>query len=111
GVSRPHALGYPVRWIKRARVKPMADVVCEYYLRFMAEDQPGVLGKIASILGRNRISIASVIQQGRGLTETVPVIMRTHDARERNLAHALNEIARAQMVSVPPMFIRIEERL
>lgn len=111
GVSRPHALGYPVRWIKRARVKPMADVVCEYYLRFMAEDQPGVLGKIASILGRNGISIASVIQQGRGLTETVPVIMRTHDARERNLAHALNEIARAQMVSVPPMFIRIEERL
>jgi homoserine dehydrogenase len=111
GISRPHALGYPVTWIKRARVKPMADVVCEYYLRFMAEDQPGVLGKIASILGRNGISIASVIQQERGGKETVPVVMRTHDARERNLMRALKQIARAQMVSGAPVFIRIEERL
>ena len=31
-----HSLGYPMASIKRARVKPMDDVVCEYYLRFMA---------------------------------------------------------------------------
>ena len=53
-------------WSSRARVKPMDDVLCEYYLRFMARDQPGVLGAIASVLGRNGISIASVIQQERG---------------------------------------------
>ena len=50
--------------MKRRRVKPMDDVVCEYYLRFMARDKPGVLGAIASVLGRMRLSIASVIQKG-----------------------------------------------
>jgi homoserine dehydrogenase len=106
-----HALGYPVTWIKRARVKPMDDVVCEYYLRFMAQDKPGVLGGIASVLGRNGVSIASVIQQGRGVETTVPVIMRTHEARARNLKRALKSIAKLHMVDGSPAFIRIEERL
>ncbi|MGH7931726.1 MAG: homoserine dehydrogenase [Candidatus Binataceae bacterium] len=106
-----HPLGYPVVSIKRARVKPMDDVICEYYLRFMARDKPGVLGAIASVLGRNGISIASVIQQGRGVETTVPVIMRTHEARERNLKRALAAISRLKMVDRAPAFIRIEERL
>jgi homoserine dehydrogenase len=109
--SGAHALGYPAELVKRAHVKPMDDVLCEYYLRFMARDRPGVLGAIASVLGRNAISIASVIQQGRGVETTVPVIMRTHEARERNLKKALAGIRRLRMVEGAPAFIRIEERL
>ncbi len=111
GDARPHSLGYPVSFIKRARVKPMDDVVCEYYLRFMAEDKPGVLGKIASVLGRNGISMASVIQHGRSVGKTVPVIMRSHETRERNLTRALKEITRRKLVEAAPAFIRIEEQL
>jgi len=106
-----HALGYPTAAVKPGRVKPMDDVLCEYYLRFMARDQPGVLGAIASVLGRNRISIASVIQQGRGVASTVPVIMRTHEAVERNLKRALTAIGQLKMVERSPAFIRIEEQL
>ena len=111
GEARPHSLGYPVSFIKRARVKPMDDVVCEYYLRFMAEDKPGVLGKIASVLGRNGISMASVIQHGRDAGKSVPVVMKTHDISERNLIRALKEIARKKLVEAAPAFIRIEEQL
>ncbi len=106
-----HALGYRAADLKRARVKPMDDVLCEYYLRFNARDKPGVLGAIASVLGRNGISIVSVIQKGRGVETTVPVIMRTHEAREKNLKRALAAIARLKMAEGPPVFIRIEERL
>ena len=109
--ARGHALGYPFEHINRAHVKPMDDVICEYYLRFMARDAPGVLGRIASMLGRGGISIASVIQKGRGAEATVPVIMRTHEARERNLVRALKQIARTSMVDAEPAFIRIEENL
>lgn len=109
--TRSHPLGYPVSFIRRARVKPMADVICEYYLRFMAEDKPGVLGRIASVLGRNHISIASVIQQDRDVSRTVPVIMRTHEASEKNLMRALAQISRQRIVQAAPVFIRIEERL
>ncbi|MGA2409684.1 MAG: homoserine dehydrogenase [Candidatus Binataceae bacterium] len=112
GGSAWSPLGFPVSEIRRARVKPMDDVLCEYYLRFMARDKPGVLGAIASVLGRNGISIASVIQQGRGEEETtVPVIMRTHEARERNLKRALATITRLKLAGPPPAFIRIEEHL
>jgi homoserine dehydrogenase len=106
-----YPLGYPAAAVKPGRVKPMDDVVCEYYLRFMARDQPGVLGAIASVLGRNGISIASVIQQERAMATAVPVIMRTHDARERDLRRALAAISRMRTVGGAPAFIRIEERL
>lgn len=106
-----NALGFPAHLIKRASVKPMDDVVCEYYLRFMARDKPGVLGAIASVLGRHGLSIASVIQKGRGAAQTVPVIMRTHETPERNLKRALAEIRRKKIVQSAPALIRIEENL
>jgi len=109
--ARSHPLGLPIDEVKRGRVKPMDDVVCEYYLRFMAPDKPGVLGVIASVLGRHGISIASVIQQERNSEVTVPVIMRTHEARERNLKRALAQIRQSRVVKQAPVFIRIEERL
>jgi len=104
-------LGYPFAALKPARLKPMDDVVCEYYLRFMAEDKPGVLGAIASILGDYRISLASVIQQERAPQVSVPVVMRTHETPERALKLALDEIRRQRIVSSAPAYIRIEEKL
>lgn len=109
--SRPQPLGWPLEALRRPRLKAMGDVVCEYYLRFMVQDRPGVLGAIASVLGRHRISIASVIQQGRDREGSVPVIMRTHEARERDLKQALGAIGRLRMVGAPPAFVRIEEKL
>ena len=109
--SRTHAFGFPVHLMQRASVKPMDDVVCEYYLRFMAPDRPGVLGAIASVLGRHGLSIASVIQKDRGSARTVPVIMRTHEAPGRSLKRALAQIRRKKIVQAAPAFIRIEEKL
>jgi homoserine dehydrogenase len=111
GSARTHAFGLPIQLMRAASVKPMDDVVCEYYLRFMAQDKPGVLGAIASVLGRQGLSIASVIQKDRGVARTVPVIMRTHEAPERNLKRALAEIQKKKIVSTAPAFIRIEENL
>ena len=110
GSARAHAFGFPIELMKKAGVKPMDDVLCEYYLRFMAPDKPGVLGAIASVLGRHGLSIASVIQKDRG-TRTVPVIMRTHEACERNLKRALAEIRKKKIVRLAPAFIRLEEKL
>src|SRR5262244_1425741 len=59
---------------------PMEAIRCRYYLRVTAQDRPGVLSKVAGILGENDISIANVIQKGRGVREAVPVVMLTHEA-------------------------------
>jgi homoserine dehydrogenase len=103
--------GVPQRALRRLRIRPLAHLECEYYLRVMALDRPGVLARIAGVLGRHDISIASVIQKERRAGTTVPVVLRTHRARERDLARALARIARLGGVRGRPVSIRIEERL
>lgn len=103
-------LGYPWHELRTAPLRPIDDLVGEYYLRFMALDRPGVLAKIAGILGEHAISIASVIQRGRSAgDETVPLVMRTHAASERNLKAALCEVDELPVVQGKSVSIRIEE--
>jgi homoserine dehydrogenase len=52
-----------------------------------------------------------VIQKDRRAGTTVPVVLRTHRARERNLARALGAIDRLAVVRGRPVSIRIEEQL
>lgn len=103
-------LGYPWHELRTAPLRPIDDLVGEYYLRFMALDRPGVLAKIAGILGEHAISIASVIQRGRSAgDETVPLVMRTHAASERNLKAALCAVDELPVVQGKSVSIRIEE--
>ncbi len=105
-------LGYPWHDLRNAPTRPIDDLVSEYYLRFMAVDRPGVLAKIAGVLGAHEISIASVIQRGRSEgDETVPLVMRTHLARERNLKAALHEVDQLPVVQGSSISIRVEENL
>jgi homoserine dehydrogenase len=91
------------------RLKAMEEVVSEYYLRFSVLDKPGVLSKISGVLGRHNISIASVIQKGRRVGETVPLVMMTHHARERDMRSALHEIDQiAADVTAKTVLIRVE---
>lgn len=111
GRGRVPPLGYPLSSQQRMRIKPMAEVETEYYLRFMAVDRPNVLAKIAGVLGRRRISIASMIQQGREAGAAVPIVIRTHHARERDLRAALRQIDRLPVVRAGSTAIRIEDSL
>lgn len=91
-------------------LRPVEEIRSAYYLRVMAMDRPGVLSQVAGVLGRHDISIASVIQKGRA-AEAVPVVMMTHEARERDMLQALAAIDKLRDVVVPPtMMIRVEGR-
>jgi homoserine dehydrogenase len=89
-------------------LRPMEAIRSCYYLRVMAQDRPGVLSRVAGILGENDISIVSVIQKGRATGEAVPVVMMTHEARERDMRAALAAIDRLRVVSSPTTMIRVE---
>jgi homoserine dehydrogenase len=86
----------------------MEAIHCRYYLRVTAQDRPGVLSKVTGILGENDISIANVIQKGRGVREAVPVVMLTHEARERDMRAALAKIDRLRDVAAATTMIRVE---
>ena len=86
----------------------METIRCGYYLRVMMQDKPGTLSRVTGILGENDISIASVIQKGRGQREAVPVVMLTHEARERDMRAALAKIDRMRDVAGATQMIRVE---
>jgi len=108
---RVPGLSYQASAIEKIPLKPMADVICPYYMRFSAVDRPKVLSKISGILGKNGISIASVIQKGRKIKGAVPIVMMTHEAKERNMHRALHEIDRLGAIRGKTRFIRVENEL
>ncbi len=89
-------------------LRPMDSIRSCYYLRVMAQDRPGVLSRVAGILGENNISIASVLQKERAAKEAVPVVMMTHEAQEKDMRAALAAIDRLRVVATPTTMIRVE---
>ncbi|MBI3783931.1 MAG: homoserine dehydrogenase [Deltaproteobacteria bacterium] len=104
-------LGYPCAQQRAVTIHPMSALDSEYYLRFMVVDRPGVMARISGILGRHQISIAAVVQREREHRAAVPIVIRTHHAREKNLRQALREIDRLAVVRAKSTVIRIENSL
>jgi homoserine dehydrogenase len=90
------------------RIRPMEEISSLYYMRFMVLDRPGVLSQIAGVLGQHGISLSSVLQQGRKDGQTVPVVIMTHTATEREVQASLREIDRMPFISEPTTLIRVE---
>jgi homoserine dehydrogenase len=109
GGPRLPPLGYPIARQRAARLRPIGEIQSEFYLRVSARDEPGVLGQIATLLGRQGISIASVVQRERGTDGPVPIVIRTHEVRERALRRALDRVAGMSTVAGKPVAIRVEE--
>ena len=106
---RVPTLGYPEENIQKIPILPMAQLSTRYYLRFEAQDSPGVLSTISGILGENNISIKSVHQKGRNADGQVPIVMLTHLAKERRVQEALAKIIQTDCVVGQPVVIRIED--
>jgi homoserine dehydrogenase len=103
-------LGFRPDRLRRLPIKPIAEIRTCYYFRFAAVDRPGVLSKISGILGENNISIAAVIQKGRETQGAVPIVMLTHEAREKDVQEALAQMSRLDVVLGQTQIIRIENR-
>ena len=110
GAGRIPVMGFQTDAIRDIPVMSMDDIVTNYYFRFAAMDQPGVLAAIAGILGKYGISLKYVHQKGRKSNGSVPVVMLTHHAREKDVTRALSEIRALDVVAGTPMLIRIEDQ-
>lgn len=107
--ARRPALGCNAAVQERRPVKPISEVITNYYLRFAAVDRPGVLSQISGILAKYNISIAAVIQKGRGERGAVPIVMLTHEAREADIQQAVAEITQLEVIREKAILVRIED--
>jgi homoserine dehydrogenase len=112
GISRRCApLGYLDERVKKLTIKPMGEIVSKYYIRFNVVDRPGVLARISGALGNSDISIESMMQTARSESDTVPIVIMTHEAREMDVRKALAEIDAFDIIREKSNLIRIEDNL
>jgi homoserine dehydrogenase len=83
------------------------DVSSSFYLHLEVADRPGVLARIADVLGRNEISVESVVQ--RGLGDDARLVMVTHECPESRFHAALEEIGTLDFLRATPRAIRVIE--
>ena len=82
----------PFVYADQRAIRDIGAMTGRYYLRLTTLDQPGVLGKVCTLLGDQGVSIASCIQQERHQKESVHVILMTHETVESALRAALADI-------------------
>jgi homoserine dehydrogenase len=92
---------------------PFDKLPGRYYLRFEVLDQPGVMAKLATILGEESLSIASIIQHETNCSEAagqtgkcsqnahsqpVKIVIMTHEAPEGAALRAVERIMNLPVV-------------
>jgi len=87
-------------------IRPMAEMTGQYYILLRVEDRPGVLAEIASVFGRNDVSIKSVWQEGTG--EDAQLVFVTHRAREGAFQRAVDELRGVPAVEEVRSVLRVE---
>ena len=81
------------------KLVPLSEIKNRFYLRFFTFDKPGVLSKIAGVLGDKGISISSMVQlETHGKDNYVPIVLLTHESSEKALEMALGEISKFDFV-------------
>ncbi len=84
------------------------DTESRFYVRLQVADQAGVLAQISEILGRNEISIASVIQKETDEAARIAeIVVMSHLAIERQMERAMVQVAALEVVREISAFIRV----
>jgi homoserine dehydrogenase len=92
---------------ENSKLKIAKDVTSAFYLHLEVADEPGVLAKVAEILGDNGVSVRSVVQRGMGDDARLEMVM--HEVSERSFDAALKRIAKLKFLRSPPRSLRVIE--
>ena len=87
------------------RLLDFADVETSWYVRLEVADAPGVLAQVAATIGDAQVSIASMVQIGRG--ESATLIFITHPAPESHHRQAAAVLGTLDIVSQVAATIRV----
>ena len=92
---------------KGVRLAPPERIRGRYYVRLTVADLPGVLARVATIMARNKMSIASVIQSPSEEAGLASLVLTTHESDERSMRAALRSLAGLSSVREKPLLLRI----
>jgi len=100
----------PCRCYQHLPVQPISEVESRYYIRTNVVDKPGVIGKMATVLGDHGVSLTSVFQpqHENGETGGAEIVWITHLVREAKVQAALQALRELDVVQEIANVIRVE---
>jgi len=106
-VSVMSSPGMELEPVAEVRFVPEEEVESAFYLHLEVQDAPGVLARVAQILGENGVSVKSVLQKGIG--ENARLVMVMHPVAEGRFTRAVEAISKLDLMRAPPRSIRVIE--
>ena len=91
----------------REELPLVADVPSSFYLYLEVADRPGVLARIATVLGDHEVSVKSVVQRGEG--DEARLVMVVHECLESRFAAAVEALEALDDLRSPPRSIHVIE--
>jgi len=91
----------------RVELPIVEDVSSSFYLYLEVADQPGVLARVATVLGDHGVSVKSVVQ--RGIGDEARLVMVIHECLESRFAAAVEALGELDELRGPPRAIRVIE--
>ena len=88
------------------KISPMADIISRFYVRLVARDQPGVIGKLGLCFGEHDVSIESVVQID-ARSDAAEIVVVTHEVKESNFQTALDELREYVEIQSVPSVLRV----
>lgn len=90
-------------------VLPLDSLQARYYIRVTVSDQPGVLARIAQVLGDQGVSISGVTQKESDVEGAhAELVIMTHRTREQSFRQAIADISGLDVVRQVNSFLRVE---
>ena len=84
---------------------PADDMESAFFIKINVADRSGVLAQIAAVFGAHGVSVASLIQKGRG--DEAELVLITHPTREKNFFAAIEEVGKLPSCKGEPMTLRV----
>ncbi len=86
-------------------IAPVGSLESAFYLRLQVADEPGVLARVASVLGDCGVSILTVLQRGEG--EAARLVMILHRGPESRVTDAIARLRDLADVRDEPVLIHV----
>lgn len=90
------------------KCQAIEDTVSHYYLRLKVDDKPGVLGKVATLLGDRGIGISSVVQPEDLQADHTHLVLMLDDAPLKAVKDAIQAISSFDSIREEPVWLRVE---
>lgn len=87
---------------------PVEETKSSYYVRLLVDDEPGVLGTVATAFGECGVNLKSVVQTTREIKNHAEIVVITHFVQHKKILAAAEKLKGIPVINVLKNIIRVE---